>query len=201
MAVQRYPDDSVQYLADEWWTRDGRRVAGRGRLVRTFVLYPEQKPYRLIPESRGKDPRDHRTAMVRIEPFRIGRPASGGGLPVPALPLHAGESYFVQRGKIRPAVVLCEGGESVPDELRRRSSAHHQTARTLLVAPYYGADKDGTRAGWNAAFVDRIRHAEYPQYMWDTLPIGGPDVSILRLDHILPIGWRIPRATSVPSTA
>ena len=37
-------------------------------------------------------------------------------------------------------------------------------------------------------FVERIRHCEYPQFVWDKLPIGGPDESILRLDHIQPIG-------------
>ncbi|MDE0361165.1 MAG: hypothetical protein OXI74_08370, partial [Rhodospirillaceae bacterium] len=62
------------------------------------------------------------------------------------------------------------------------------SAPTVLAAPYYGADKDGNRSGYNAIFVERIRHCEYPQFVWDRLPIGGPKESILRLDHIQPIG-------------
>lgn len=37
-------------------------------------------------------------------------------------------------------------------------------------------------------FVERIRHCEYPQFLWDSLSVGGPDESILRLDHLQPIG-------------
>jgi len=62
------------------------------------------------------------------------------------------------------------------------------TSPTILVAPYYGADKDRKRAGYNPQLVERIRHAEYPQFLLDQLPIGGPKESILRFDHIQPIG-------------
>jgi hypothetical protein len=56
------------------------------------------------------------------------------------------------------------------------------------VAPYYGVDADGTRGGWNSEFVGRIQRAEYSQYVWDLLPIAGPEHgSILRLDHLFPI--------------
>lgn len=57
-----------------------------------------------------------------------------------------------------------------------------------LVAPYYGVDRDGTRGGWKQAFVDRIRRCEYPQYMWDRLPLGGTRESVLRLDHTQALG-------------
>ena len=187
MAGEKYPDDSVQSWTGGWWVRDEKRIPVRGRLVRTFVPYPEQKPHRLIPESRGSDPTDHKRAIVRIEPFRMGYPAAGGGLPVPALPLYPGESYFIQRGKIRPALILSDTGTEVPKALRPSGDAAHQTAPTLLMAPYYGADKDGTRAGWNPTLVDRIQHAEYPQYVWDRLPLAGAKESILRLDHIFPV--------------
>ena len=62
------------------------------------------------------------------------------------------------------------------------------TAPVVLAAPYYGADKDGKRAGYNAELVDRIRHAKYAQFFVDSLPIGGPKESILRLDHLQPVG-------------
>jgi len=46
------------------------------------------------------------------------------------------------------------------------------------------------RGGWRPEFVERIRRAEYPQYLWDALPLQSSTTteSILRLDHIQPIG-------------
>ena len=187
VAEQKYPEDSVQSYTGEWWVRDDRRTACRGRLVRAFVPYPEQKPHRLVPESRGSNPTDHSRAVVRIEPVRIGQPSSGGGLPVPALPLYSGESYFVQRGKVRPALIVALAGADVPKGLRPAGEATHQTAPTLLMAPYYGSEKSGTRAGWHQPLVERIRRAEYPQYVWDRLPLPGASESILRLDHVFPV--------------
>jgi hypothetical protein len=67
-------------------------------------------------------------------------------------------------------------------------SARWQTAKTILVAPYYGADQDGTRGGWPPAFVQRIRRAMYPQYMCDRLPMGGSVESIMRFDQVQAIG-------------
>ncbi len=61
----------------------------------------------------------------------------------------------------------------------------------MLVAPYYGGDQDATRSGWHEPLVERIRKLEFPQYMLDSLPVTGKKVtrqSILRLDHIMPIG-------------
>ncbi len=60
--------------------------------------------------------------------------------------------------------------------------------RGILAAPYFGADQDGSRAGWPSEFVQRIKLAEYPQYAYDRLPIGGAVESILRLDQVQPIG-------------
>lgn len=38
-------------------------------------------------------------------------------------------------------------------------------------------------------FIERVRHVRYPQFFWDKLPIGGPSESLLRFDHLQPIGW------------
>ena len=55
--------------------------------------------------------------------------------------------------------------------------------------PYYGATRDGRRGGFNESFVDRVRRAEYPEYMWDSLPVGSrTDESILMLNQLQPIG-------------
>jgi hypothetical protein len=68
--------------------------------------------------------------------------------------------------------------------------ARYQTNAAMTVAPYYGVDHSGARGGWRPEFVQRIRHCEYPQYLWDKLPLGGGSAaeSILLLDHLQPIG-------------
>ena len=183
-----YPDDSVQFLVEPWWVpAEGGRVE-RGRLIRTLVPYPEMKPHRLIPEGRGDDARQHTRASFRIEPYRIGDPPPPVGvLPVAGLPVRDGETYSVQRGKVRPAVVLSTGGPDVPREIAG-GRERWQAAHALLVAPFYGADPGGNRGGWPEVFVNRIRRIEYPQYVWDKLPITGSTEAILRLDHVFPIG-------------
>ena len=54
----------------------------------------------------------------------------------------------------------------------RRGTPRYQTAPTLLVAPYYGAEQSGTRGGFTPEFVNRIRHCDHLQYLWYGLPIG-----------------------------
>jgi hypothetical protein len=45
------------------------------------------------------------------------------------------------------------------------------------------------RGGFDPEFVDRIRRAEYPEYVWNALPIGGStDESLLMLKQLQPIG-------------
>jgi hypothetical protein len=99
-------------------------------------------------------------------------------------------------GSVAPRSSSATGGAPIPKNLRGGQN-RWQSAPTILVAPYYGADPSSTRGGWPAPFVERIRRAEYPQYIWDILPIGPSEIeSILRLDQIMPVGadsanWRI----------
>ena len=83
--------------------------------------------------------------------------------------------------------MLGTGGAEVPRPLRT-GAARHQTNSTILAAPFYGADLGGSTGGWKPEFVERIRRCEYPQYMWDSLPVQGRRESILRLDHLQPVG-------------
>jgi hypothetical protein len=179
-----WPDDCIQTCCRDWWIEDRAATLVRGRLLHTFVAFPDVKPYRLVPEDRGDDPKDHSRFRVRIEPFTAGSPPKPApdSLPVAAMPLHPGENYVVQRGKTRPAVVVSQGGVDIPVGVRG-GGARWQTSPRLIVAPYYGTDQ-----GWDAGFVARIRHAEWPQYMWDQLPVGGVDESVLRLDQMFPMG-------------
>lgn len=105
------------------------------------------------------------------------------------MPMHAGEVQTVYRAKKRPCLVIGCGGVPVNTELVKRSPKR-STAKTTLVAPYYGVDRTGgRRAGYNPDFVERVRHGTYPQFFWDRLPISGsPEGSILRLDHLQPVG-------------
>ena len=184
-----FPEASVHNLTGDWWEPAPDAAVTRGRLLRALVPYPDMKPYRLVPEGRGDEARQHQRANYRMEEFRIGDPPrSVSTLPVAGLPLRDGETYLVRRGKIRPVVVVALPGAQVEGRFTRHS-ASWQHRRALLVAPYYGVQADGTRAGWNPQFVSRIQRAEYSQYVWDRLPAGGlPGGSVLRLDHVFPIG-------------
>lgn len=85
------------------------------------------KPYRLLPEGRGEDPKQHAQANYRLEEFRIGAPpAKAGVLPVAGLPLRQGETYLVRRGKTRPALVLAVEGTRV-------DAGMHHSRRELPV--------------------------------------------------------------------
>ncbi len=65
----------------------------------------------------------------------------------------------------------------------RVGGARYHTNRTLLVAPYYGVEK------WRPELVEKIKRCAYPQVLWDSLPIHQGRDSILRLDHVQPIGF------------
>ena len=91
------------------------------------------------------------------------------------------------QGEKRPCLVLGVEQPEVENKIRA-GMPKILTSPTILVAPYYGADKDGKRSGYNSELVERIRHAEYPQFFWDKLPVRGPKESILRFDRIQPVG-------------
>ena len=185
----RYPDDCVQSIIhpDPWWIDNSNKTLCRGALVFTFVPHVDQLPYTFEPLGRT-EATQHDSAVIRVAPLRVQQPLKQSKLPVAAMPLHSGEVWAAYRAKKRPCLILGSGGRPVDKELTR-DMARHSTAPTILAAPYYGATQDGTRGGYNPAFVERIRHCEYPQFLWDQLPVtGGPDESILRLDHLQPIG-------------
>ena len=184
-AVSPFPEDCIQFFVDEWWVEDSSRDVRPGSLLKAFAAYPEPTPYVLTGEGRRND-RDHSHANIKISAHRISDPLprQDGNLPVAGLPVRAGEALFVVRGKVRPVVVIAVGGDDFDRRIAGRA-ARWQTRRALLVAPYYSIDRDGSRGGWNPDFVSRIRRAEYPQYLWDLLPIArsGEGGSILRFDN------------------
>lgn len=184
-----WPEDCLQAAlgGQEWWTRHDGHELCRGVLVWAFLPHFDQVPYAFEPVGRT-EPTQHGSATVKVAPLRIGQPLTRSKLPVAAMPLHGGEVWAAYRAKRRPCLVIAKNGPTVDRNLTRRTP-NHSTAPTILVAPYYGADQNGRRAGYPPAFIERVRHCEYPQFLWDKLPIGGEtQESLLRLDQVQPIG-------------
>ena len=182
-----YPDDSIQALVGDWWVEDKARDYRRGRLVLAYLPHVSQIPNELIVKGRG-DPLSHDTADFEIRPLRMSERMPDQSLPVAAMPLYRGERRGIYRVKKRPAILVNSGGQEVPRELRQ-GSAKYQTSPSILAVPAYGADQDGNRSGFRQELVKRIRRCEYPQYFWDKLPIPGSKDSIIRFDHLQPIGY------------
>lgn len=182
-----YPKDCIQILAKEWWIKAADSLIVPGRLLWAIVPHVDAIPYTLIPEGRVDDT-DHNTARFKLGPLRISARPSLPRIPVAALPQFENETYTVHRSKKRPVLVCGSETDLVPRKLVA-GSPKSQTNRTILVAPYYGGTANAKRSGWRPEFVKRIRQGEYRQYFWDMLPITGttPE-SILRLDHLQPIG-------------
>lgn len=182
-----YPKDCVQQLVkpDEWWIKSDSKIPGRGALVTAFVPYVEQETYGFEPLGR-KEASQHDSAKIKVAPLRVGQPLKRTELPVAAMPLHKGEVFAAYRAKMRPCLVVGSVSPSVDKSLTRRKPKH-STAPTILIAPFYGVEQDGQRAGYTPQFIERVRHLEYPQFLWDKLPPDNLD-SLLRLDQLQPIG-------------
>lgn len=185
-----YPDESLQAFIqpEAWWEPDGNFEYRRGRLIKAFLPHVDQNPYIAIPIGRS-EPTQHGEATVKFVPLDVRQAIRYPSLPVAALPQFPGERWGVYRVKKRPALIIGAGGTNVEKGMTA-GKAKWQTKRTVLVAPYYGVDEgSGRRSGFNPVFVDRIRRCEYPQFIWEKLPMEGSTVeSILRLDHIQPVG-------------
>ncbi|WP_368428031.1 hypothetical protein [Sulfuricaulis sp.] len=146
----------------------------------------DQVPYAFEPVGRT-DANRHDSATLRVAPLSANQPLKKKDLPVAAMPQSGGEVWAAYRAKMRPCLVIGSHNPAV-DRALTEGTPKNSTAPTVLVAPYYGVDKDSRRAGYSPEFVERVRHCEYPQFVWDRLPItAGPDESILRLDQLQPI--------------
>jgi hypothetical protein len=186
-----YPEDSVQSIIatpNEWWIENSERKICRGALIFAFIPHVDQVPYGFQPIGRNQAD-EHGEARMKVAPLKVDQPLKQTELPVAAMPLHKGEVWAAYRSKVRPCLVLGSVGVPAVDKKLLGGMPKYITAPTILVAPHYGANKNGSRAGYNPVFVERIRHCEYPQFVWNPLPTkGGPTESILRLDQLQPIG-------------
>lgn len=182
-----YPEDCVQHMvgSNDWWIESASKTPCRGALVTAVAPHVDQEPYGFKPVGR-KEPSQHDSAIFEVAPLRVGQPLQGTELPVAAMPLHEGEVWAAYRAKRRFCLVI--GSVSPPvDKAFIRGKPKHSTAPTILIAPFYGVKQDGRRAGYNPQLIERVRHLEYPQFLWDKLPPDNQE-SLLRLDHLQPIG-------------
>lgn len=186
----RYPSDSLQAFVSPWWTLDQKRDLRRGRLIWAFLPHVSLVPVTLIPIGRTDDPTNHNLIRYQTRPLQIHSRTPLPKLPPAAFPDIPGEVYSVYRAKKRPALIISVGGPDLRAEVYGRDKPRWQTDPTILVAPYYGALQSLQRAGFSTELVKRARRGEYPNFSWDMLPLGGssPEGSILRFDHIQPIG-------------
>lgn len=159
----------------------------RGRLIKAYVPHVDQIPRRLTLTGRGDDPTNHNKAMYEISALDFNSQKTKSKLPVAAMTSYENDDLLVYRGKARPVLVLGNAADLIPRSLTE-GKPKWQTTPAYLVAPFYGVDEGtGRRSGFAAPFVERVRHCEYSHLFWETLPIGGAEESLLRLDHLLPI--------------
>lgn len=151
-----------------------------------FIPSVDQTPFIFEPIGR-KVATEHEQAEIRIAPLSANQQFKATTLPVAAMIKSENEIWAAFRTKRRPCLVLGVEKAEVDDSLTRKKPKH-ATAPMYLVAPYYGVKGKEGRAGYSEEFVERVRHCEYPQFFWDFLPIPSGEESILRLDHLQPIG-------------
>lgn len=193
-ASHEYPLDAIQsYFTSEteqWWVKKPKAseaLPERWDLLVSLVPQLGEVPYRAY--LTRLEPENHIHLKAEVTAFHIDhhKPAQDSDLPAAAFP----DGAFIYGGKVRPVLVVSHVHQS-PNRVLR-GSARAVTKPSFLVAPYYGAEPDGTRAGFPHEFITRIRQAHYSQFFWDHLPSGLPNVnrtecsSILRLDQVFPI--------------
>jgi hypothetical protein len=183
-----YPEDCIQsVLGEDWWVKNEDRSLCRGALIVAFLPHVDQVPYTFEPVGRNEADR-HSDALVKVSPLKVDQPLKKIDLPVAAMTLRHGELWAAYRAKKRPCIILGAPGDKV-DKAIVRGTGNSATAPTMLVAPSYGVKRNVNRAGYPPEFVERVRHLEYPQFLWDKLPESDdtPE-SIVRLDHLQPVG-------------
>ncbi len=177
----RYPDDSLQDVlgftqigAKGWWEPQRERARlERGALLMTFVTHPNVPPQELVVagESRGAE----HAVRVTLTRAQLGARHPSPERPAAALPWSPPERLLVERGAVRPAIVVSHRHGYPPQPSERGKWI---TAPLIQVAPMFLAET------WPAPLVDSVRRAQHPQYVWDRPPIDESRPAILRLDAL-----------------
>ena len=177
------PFDCIRSIVEPWWVES--HEVGVGSLIFANISQYEQIPLTLNPVGRVEATR-HDSAEFEIAPLTATQKVAKSQLPVAALSLNPDEYWRAYKSKMRPCLIIAEPGTAVDPNLTKGSPKRNYHP-FYLAAPFYGV-KTGKRAGYPAAFIERVRHCEYPQFMWDHLPHQKGEESLLRLDQIQPIG-------------
>lgn len=199
-----YPEECPQsyvteFSDEQWWIEDDFQQLQAGQLLLGYVHHVDQIPMALVAKGRT-EATSHDLANCKIIPVNTKNIFERSQIPVASLPCYSRELRTVYRAKKKPVLLIASPNEEPPRHLMK-DKPKHLTNPTALIAPYYGRDDTGSRSGYTQAFVNRVRCCEYPQFMWDMLPLEGSHESILRLDHLLPMsthyiaykktGWRL----------
>jgi len=184
-----YPEDCIQNLTRPWWQEDAEKTVCRGAIVRTYVQYYSLIPMELVPQR--VDPERHDVALLEVRPLHADRRRGAGAaaaLPVAGLPrLEGADCHIINRAKKRPCLVIGSIDHMAIERGLTTGMSKWATHEFILVAPFYGVEQK-ERAGFNQAFVERIKHANYSRFFWDMLPDQNRLESILRFDQIQPVG-------------
>ncbi len=192
-----YPENSLQGIAlaeevlSEWFVPSATIRRGSVVWAHLPTVSVLDEPYTMEALEHG-DPEDHSKAAYAIARHRTEDPDTQARS-VAAMPPRPDEAHCVYRARYRPALVLAGPGRA-PDESLQAGGASWQHAQSLIVAPYYGVGRAGFPGGWDPRLIDAVQACEFPQYMWESLPFADEDTpcSILRFDHLLPLGARGP---------
>ena len=123
-----YPDHCIQEICEPWWVSTSATDLVRGQLVHAFVAHVDQEARELRPLGRA-EPTEHTRADYEVVPMRFGSSKPRHVLPVAGMMTHPGERWVLQRGKVRPGILVSLGG-TAPDPELRRGAAHILAAVT-----------------------------------------------------------------------
>ena len=178
-----FPDDCIQYLAASWWEEVTPPKRERWRLVNVYVRHITAAPYEVVLTGR-REARDHSGADLTVGAFRADQRQPMTPLPIAAIPNYPQERFTLNRGKMRPALIIATPGTTIDRAVRSDIPKAHYTP-TYIVAPYYTAEPTGSQAGVPQEFIRQVKRCEFTQCFWDMLPLTkGHPGSILRLDQI-----------------
>lgn len=182
-----FPEDSIQYVLDDWWLATPLSTPKRGDLVRVMVPFRFGLPTRLVAKRKANEPGDHECVDFESQSFAFDTSLTREKLPIAGLPQIEDGSYALSPYKKRPALVLASPADP-PDEKLTLGLAGYQKAPCFIVAPYYGTDKNGMRGGYPEELVRLVRRCKYPHFFWDCLPLKGDTTSsLLRLDAMFSV--------------
>lgn len=185
-----YHEDSLQNFCGDWWINTTVPHITRGSLIKAFAHHTDQHPMILTLTGRSS-PTDHNNISYQIEPLQYSKPYEYPKLPVAAVPARRGERQLVLRAKIRSLIVINTPIINGPTYKDFKGGAPWQYKRAFIGVPGYGVDLSNTRTGWNQEFSTRIRHCEYPEYLWCMTPSerDTSETLIYRFDQMQPIGF------------